>query len=412
MTSKRKFSTDNDAEVSQIAYMERNISAESHQPLHHPHIDSAATSSELRAPTQQADRHIQKLKDEIRSVYGPNSTVYVTVLPSPEPSPQKKRFRANSADLAPFPPRYFDSYLAQSSSPGKDDRSLGTDTEYDYESSYNSSEPFSPTSSSPATVMSRANSNMFEQTPEVLSPAALNKLPVYAFSRAASSTAEVPNLAARAPRRKNASLDITSCMEYTGVSEEDVQAYISEQNAETNRWSCLFPECKKTFGRRENIKSHVQTHLGDRQYKCKNCIKRFVRQHDLKRHAKIHSGDKPYKCPCGAGFARQDALTRHRQRGVCIGGFPNVNRRQSRRGRPRKKRIEDDPVGFKVDTSSNSAVAPRSNHFISSDGKCCQTDQYGACPHQGPVDEQSLLSSYDMLSDRIISSPIDVRLVY
>ncbi|KAF2088668.1 hypothetical protein K490DRAFT_14337, partial [Saccharata proteae CBS 121410] len=74
---------------------------------------------------------------------------------------------------------------------------------------------------------------------------------------------------------------------------------------------CMYPECDKTFGRRENIRSHIQTHLGDRQFRCNHCSKCFVRQHDLKRHAKIHTGDKPYKCPCGAGFARQDALTRH-----------------------------------------------------------------------------------------------------
>ncbi|KAF2237311.1 hypothetical protein EV356DRAFT_421947, partial [Viridothelium virens] len=82
---------------------------------------------------------------------------------------------------------------------------------------------------------------------------------------------------------------------------------------------CLYEDCAKKFGRRENIKSHVQTHLGDRQFKCNECQKCFVRQHDLKRHAKIHSGDKPHICLCGNGFARHDALTRHRQRGVCIG---------------------------------------------------------------------------------------------
>ncbi|KAM0794478.1 hypothetical protein BDR22DRAFT_794605, partial [Usnea florida] len=84
---------------------------------------------------------------------------------------------------------------------------------------------------------------------------------------------------------------------------------------------CLYPHCDKKFGRKENIKSHVQTHLGDRQFQCKDCLKCFVRQHDLKRHANIHSGVKSYPCPCGKGFARHDALTRHRQRGMCIGAF-------------------------------------------------------------------------------------------
>jgi regulatory protein SWI5 len=133
-------------------------------------------------------------------------------------------------------------------------------------------------------------------------------------------------------------LEIDASFEYTGIAPEEVQRYISEQDAATGKWTCLYQGCSKVFGRRENIRSHVQTHLGDRQFKCNGCGKCFVRQHDLKRHAKIHSGNKPYKCPCGAGFARQDALTRHRQRGMCVGGFPDAVRRQAKRGRPKKSR--------------------------------------------------------------------------
>ncbi|KAF2181306.1 hypothetical protein K469DRAFT_478507, partial [Zopfia rhizophila CBS 207.26] len=74
---------------------------------------------------------------------------------------------------------------------------------------------------------------------------------------------------------------------------------------------CLYPECGKTFSKRENIRSHIQTHLGDRQYRCNRCGKCFVRRHDLKRHAGSHTVNKPYKCPCGVGFTRQDAINRH-----------------------------------------------------------------------------------------------------
>ncbi|CBX95921.1 similar to BTE binding protein 4 [Plenodomus lingam JN3] len=133
-------------------------------------------------------------------------------------------------------------------------------------------------------------------------------------------------------------LDVDASLEYTGIAPEEVQRYISEQDPVTSKWTCLYLDCGKVFGRRENIRSHVQTHLGDRQFKCNGCGKCFVRQHDLKRHAKIHSGNKPYKCPCGAGFARQDALTRHRQRGMCVGGFADAVRRQAKRGRPKKNR--------------------------------------------------------------------------
>ncbi|KAF2858892.1 hypothetical protein K470DRAFT_196583, partial [Piedraia hortae CBS 480.64] len=74
---------------------------------------------------------------------------------------------------------------------------------------------------------------------------------------------------------------------------------------------CMWPGCERRFGRKENVRAHVQTHLGDRQFRCDCCGKTFVRQHDLKRHAAIHSPDRPFVCPCGMAFARHDALTRH-----------------------------------------------------------------------------------------------------
>lgn len=128
----------------------------------------------------------------------------------------------------------------------------------------------------------------------------------------------------------------------TGITIDDIASFISGPDPSDNKWVCLFPDCKKRFGRKENIKSHVQTHLGDRQFQCPHCKKCFVRQHDLKRHAKIHSGVKPYPCQCGNSFARHDALTRHRQRGMCIGAFEGVVKKTVKRGRPRKNRPDDE----------------------------------------------------------------------
>lgn len=127
------------------------------------------------------------------------------------------------------------------------------------------------------------------------------------------------------------------CGEDTGVTCDDIAAFISYVQSDS-RWMCLFPDCGKRFGRKENIKAHVQTHLGDRQFRCRDCGKCFVRQHDLKRHANIHSGFKSYPCPCGKQFARHDALTRHRQRGMCIGAFEGTPKKVIKRGRPKKPR--------------------------------------------------------------------------
>ena len=126
----------------------------------------------------------------------------------------------------------------------------------------------------------------------------------------------------------------------TGVSIEEIARFISGPDLIDGRWTCIFDGCGKKFGRKENIKSHVQTHLNDRQYVCPTCKKCFVRQHDLKRHAKIHTGIKPYPCECGNSFARHDALTRHRQRGMCVGAFDGIVKKNVKRGRPRKPRPE------------------------------------------------------------------------
>lgn len=89
------------------------------------------------------------------------------------------------------------------------------------------------------------------------------------------------------------------------------------------RYECLMDGCERTFPRKSAIESHIQTHLEDKPFICPHadCDASFVRQHDLRRHERIHSGNKPFPCPCGKGFARGDALARHRARGICSGSL-------------------------------------------------------------------------------------------
>lgn len=166
--------------------------------------------------------------------------------------------------------------------------------------------------------------------------------PALSSNKAPSS----PTKPALSPRRMsisdlNLEPGISASIEETNVSLDDIAQFI-EGPDEDNKWMCKFDGCDKKFGRKENIKSHVQTHLGDRQFRCDHCKKCFVRGHDLKRHAKIHTGTKAYACLCGNAFARHDALTRHRQRGMCIGAFEGIVRKEVKRGRPRKHRPEMD----------------------------------------------------------------------
>ncbi|EPX72184.1 transcription factor Ace2 [Schizosaccharomyces octosporus yFS286] len=93
---------------------------------------------------------------------------------------------------------------------------------------------------------------------------------------------------------------------------------------EDGKFVCLFNSCCKRIRRKYNIESHIQTHLSDRPYRCEICKAGFVRHHDLKRHLRIHENGRPYICECSKRFNRLDALNRHKQRNICIGG---LNRR-------------------------------------------------------------------------------------
>lgn len=125
----------------------------------------------------------------------------------------------------------------------------------------------------------------------------------------------------------------------TTLPRGSIDRYVKEMPDKT--FECLYPRCAKTFKRRYNIRSHIQTHLEDRPYSCDHpgCDKAFVRNHDLIRHKKSHQ-EKAYACPCGKKFNREDALVVHRSRMICSGGrkYDNVviKRSPRKRGRPRK----------------------------------------------------------------------------
>ncbi|OAX82814.1 hypothetical protein ACJ72_02833 [Emergomyces africanus] len=160
--------------------------------------------------------------------------------------------------------------------------------------------------------------------------------------------------------------NIDASIEETGITLDDISAFIEGPDAVDKKWVCTYGGCNKRFGRKENIKSHVQTHLGDRQFKCNHCNKCFVRGHDLKRHAKIHTGIKPYPCECGNSFARQDALTRHKQRGMCSGAFKGAIRKVVKRGRPRKHRPEQDE---RQDKATKTRIAASEKSYASSNSE-------------------------------------------
>lgn len=300
-------------------------------------------SSPSKPPTEQ---QLKDLREHIQSVYGSCGQVFINILPTPTATPQKPAQLPSHEplDAAPLPPNFTDmaniNLEPTSSAMTFDFENPDADMGYE-SSSYYTSDAFSPSPiSSPQQrsvqpflegIEENAYEEMAFSQPPTLFPTSSTAISMDGLPMS-TNPLDGPMLLPE--------LEADASLEFTGISPEEVQRYISEQDPSSSKWTCLYPGCAKVFGRRENIRSHVQTHLGDRQFKCNGCGKCFVRQHDLKRHAKIHSGNKPYTCPCSAGFARQDALTRHRQRGMCVGGFADAVRRQAKRGRPKKNRPE------------------------------------------------------------------------
>ena len=136
----------------------------------------------------------------------------------------------------------------------------------------------------------------------------------------------------------------------TGITEEEINAHIQGPDAD-GKYYCLHEDCAKPslttkkeniFGRKENVRAHVQTHLEDRRFECDVCYKRFVRPNDLKRHWNIHFNKRDFKCVCNAAFNRHDALKRHRERSEYCesGGKRGVpgspKKEEKKRGRPKK----------------------------------------------------------------------------
>lgn len=327
--------------------------------------------------SQPSLQQIEELERHIKAVYG-SSQVHINVLPTPVSTPQKRASIAiaDNLDVSPMPMPFENPDLTMNSSLFRQEPKFDPN-ERGYDSSFYTT-PSQSTSCSPhqPDIKSFAVQNDMAQYP-VSADMMYSSHTILADVDQPILAASGDNSMASSPRAMSlADLSIEGgTIEETGISSDEIQQFISPQDPNTHRWSCLFPGCgAKSFGRRENIRSHVQTHLGDRQYRCNSCGKCFVRQHDLKRHAKIHSGNKPYKCPCGGGFARQDALTRHRQRGMCIGAFPDAVRKQSKRGRPRKNRpdMED-----RLDKAARSRQHARSS---SNDESVCSAAEDSPSP--------------------------------
>ncbi|XP_059978000.1 zinc finger protein 891 [Lagenorhynchus albirostris] len=79
----------------------------------------------------------------------------------------------------------------------------------------------------------------------------------------------------------------------------------TEENHEHNQHG-------KAFKRISNLILHKRSHMGEKQYECKECRKVFNDSSTLRRHKRTHTGEKPYECnQCGKAFSQKTSLKVH-----------------------------------------------------------------------------------------------------
>lgn len=88
-----------------------------------------------------------------------------------------------------------------------------------------------------------------------------------------------------------------------------------------NEYECRWAGCErhaegKKFSQKQKVLRHIQTHTGDRPFKCHLCGKRFSEPNTLAQHVRTHTQEKPYVCDfpgCGKSFAVAGSLTIHKR---------------------------------------------------------------------------------------------------
>ncbi|SPO49367.1 related to ZAP1 - metalloregulatory protein involved in zinc-responsive transcriptional regulation [Moesziomyces antarcticus] len=101
-----------------------------------------------------------------------------------------------------------------------------------------------------------------------------------------------------------------------GVQVKKRKASTSSGSAVVRMSMDRLPTARHKFTQKQKVLRHLQTHTGDRPFKCTICGKRFSEQNTLAQHVRTHTLERPYVCDhpgCGKAFSVAGSLTIHKR---------------------------------------------------------------------------------------------------
>ncbi|KAJ3060253.1 hypothetical protein HDU99_006002, partial [Rhizoclosmatium hyalinum] len=111
-------------------------------------------------------------------------------------------------------------------------------------------------------------------------------------------------------------LDSLNCFEQASPTPSDSTLYLrpTKRSSAPTEKKCHFPGCTRIFTKFANLKAHIATHTGIRDFRCSTCSATFTTKNRLVVHERVHTNEKPYACNvlgCSYAARQKCALTSH-----------------------------------------------------------------------------------------------------